>query len=271
MFRFLKIYSIDVALGAVVGAWFFSIVALVGLPWYIYIIIALIVWSIYTGDHLLDALKFDSIQGPDRYLYHRKYFYPAMVIVVAALAISLLLAFFLLPQVLLVTGFILGGVVIFYFLLRILLPSVFAGLKELIAAVVYTSGLALPAYYYMHSFSFFFIVVGLQFFCIVFGNLLTCAMWDESLDKLNSYGSMVVALGQKFIRIIFYSLIAISAFSAVSGIILLTGHKLNIQIIILLMNTGLILGYFFGSKMKEHTQRLVIDCIFFIPLLLFML
>jgi hypothetical protein len=268
LFKYLKIYSIDVALGAVVSAWFFGKVILVDIPWFIYLIIALTVWSIYTADHLVDAKKLGSRQGPDRYLYHRKYFNPALAFVIGAIVASLLMAAFLLPYELLINGFILGSVVIIYFLLRLLIPSVFAGLKELIAAIVYTAGVALPAYFYMYSFSFYFIVAGLQFFCLVFANLLICAIWDESWDKLHSYNSMAVAFGKKFIKVIISSLIAISALSAAIGIFIYSGHALKIQLIILLMNGGLILAYYFGQKMKEHTQRLVIDSIFFIPLLL---
>lgn len=271
MYKYLKIYSIDVALGAVVGAWFFSQVILIGLPWYIYLIIGLTVWSIYTTDHLIDAKKLGDRQGPDRYLYHWKYFKATLLVVIVAVVVSVLMAVILLPQEFLINGFILGGIVVLYFLLRLLLPSVFAGLKELMAAIVYTAGIALPAWFYMYSLNFHFVVAGLQYFCLVFANLLICAIWDESWDKLHSYDSMAVNFGKKFIKGIIFSLITISVLSAAIGIFIYSGHPLKIQIIIFLMNAGLILAFSFGQKMQEHTQRLVIDSIFFIPLLLLLL
>lgn len=259
------------ALGAVVSAWFFGKVILIGLPWFIYVVICLVVWIIYTADHLLDAKKLGDRQGPDRYFYHRKYFYPVLILVVAAIVASALMVFYLLPQELLINGFILSGIVIFYFLLRLFLPSVFAGLKELIAAIVYTAGVALPACFYMYSFSFYLLVTVLQFFCLVFANLLICAVWDESWDKIHSFSSMAVVYGKKFIKIIIFSLIGISALSSAIGIFIYTGHALKVQLVIFLMNGGLALAYYFGQKIEEHKQRLVIDGIFFIPLLLLLL
>lgn len=271
LYKYLKIYSIDIALGAVVGAWFFSQIIIVDLHWYIYLVIGLTVWSIYTTDHLIDAKKLGDRQGPERYLYHRKYFYPALILVIVAISVSLLVSLFLLPDELIIHGFILGGVVILYFFFRLLLPSVFAGFKELIAAIVYTAGIALPAWFYMYSFNFYFVVAGLQYFCLVFANLLICAIWDESWDKVHSYNSMAISFGEKFIKGIIFSLIIISTLSAAIGFFLYSGHELKIQIIILLMNAGLLVAYFSGRKFKEHMQRLIIDSIFFIPLLLLLL
>lgn len=269
--KYVKIFSIDIALGAVVGAWFFAQVVHINLQWFIYLIIALAVWSIYTIDHILDARKLKGKSGPARYSYHLKYYYPAIAFIILAVIAALFLSFFLLPEALLIYGFYLCGIVVLYFILRLLLKPVFAGLKELMAAIVYTAGIALPALYYMNEFSFFFLSVVLQFFCLVFANLLICALWDENWDKIHSSDSMAITFGKKFITAIIFCLISITALSSLTGILIYEGGYINIQLVILLMDLVLLTVYLVGPKFTEHTQRLMIDSIFFIPLILLFL
>lgn len=271
MFRFFKIYSIDVALGAVVCTWFLAAVIQINLSWYIYFALGLSVWSIYTADHLLDGLKLKGRGGPERYLQHLKNFKPIVFLVVIAVCGTVAIAIIYIQKELLEYGFLLAGITFIYFLLRLFLKVLFSGLKELLAAFIYTAGVALPSYYFMEDFSFFYMLVVLQLFCIVFANLLICSIWDENWDRANAYDSMVVLFGKKFINSILFILIAIAVVSASAGFFIYEGHYITVQLIILLMGLALILIYYYGERWDESYQRLLIDSIFFLPLLLFIL
>ncbi|MGK7389326.1 MAG: hypothetical protein ACNS60_03220 [Candidatus Cyclobacteriaceae bacterium M2_1C_046] len=271
MYRYIKIYSIDIALGAVVVTWFLGEVARVSIPWQIYLIISLAVWSIYTIDHLLDAKKLGDKTGPERYSLHQTNVKAIIILVGLAMGTALFFAFTALPGELLYYGFILSGFTLVYFLLRLFLKILFSGLKELMAAIIYTAGVAIPSYHFMESFDFYFFLVVLQLFCLVFGNLLICAIWDENWDRTNAYDSMAVLFGRRFINKILLSLIAIALISASAGFFIYSGFYLTVQFIILLMGLGLILIYYFAESKEEVVQRLLVDSIFFIPLLLFLL
>lgn len=271
MFKFIKIYSIDIALGAVVNTWFLAQVVIISLPWYIYVIIGIAVWNIYAVDHVLDAYKLQVKDGPSKYHYHKKYLWQTLIVTGISFATALFLVIQYLPEELIKIGMILSGITVLYFLFRLFLKILFSGLKELMAAVIYTSGVAIPAYFYLEEFNFFLALVTLQLFCLVFANLLICALWDEKWDRANAYDSMAILFGRRFINAILLSLIAISFISAASGFFIYTGFYIKVQFVILLMSLGLILNYYYAENLEENVQRFLIDSIFFIPLLLLIL
>ena len=244
---------------------------LIDLPWYIFLITGLTVWIIYSIDHLVDARSLSDKSGPLRYTVHRDNYKLIVWLVLFATGLSLGLAVWLLPEPVITGGFVLAGIVAAYFLLRLLAPSVFGGLKELVAAIVYTAGIALPACFYMEYGSIYFLTAGAQFFCLVLANLLTCGLWDEITDRINSYPSMAITLGTAFIKKIIISLIFISMATAIVGIFLYSAYYFKIQLIILLMNAVLVIAFYTGHRMEVHIQRLLIDSMFFIPLLLLIL
>lgn len=254
-----------------VNTWFLSEVARVDIPWQIYLIIGLSVWSIYTIDHLLDAKKLSDQSAPSRYSSHQKNIKPIIILVALAIITCLIFAFTTLPKDLLYYGIILSGFTLLYFLLRLFLKILFSGLKELMAAIIYTAGVVIPSYFFMEDFNFYYSLVALQLFCLVFANLLICAVWDENWDRANAYDSMAVLFGRKFINRLLFSLIAIAVISASAGFFLYSGFYLAVQLVILFMGLALILIYYFAEDKGEILQRFLIDSIFFIPLLLFIL
>lgn len=271
MFQYVKVYSIDIALGAVISTWFLARVLLINLPWHILLVLGLTVWSIYTVDHLIDAYKLKTLTGPNRYFYHKKYFRPVLGFVIFTVVCTGILTYFMLPEPLIVNGLIIGGSVVIYFLARLILGRYFSGIKEILAAAIFTMGVALPAYHYADQVNFFFITVVLQFFCIVFANLLICSVWDEKIDRQNSFDSMTVTFGIKFINFLIFSLVIIALSVSVAGFFLYEAHFLKVQLMLLFMSLALIIIYQYGGKAGEHVQRFLIDSIFFIPLLMLVL
>ena len=115
--QYVNILSIDVSLGAVVGCAFFARILGISLLPHAMISLGLIVWVIYTVDHLVDAYHSQALPATERHRFHKRH---AKQLLMAAIVAGILIAgeVFLVRKPVLFAGMGLGILVIAYLLLQ---------------------------------------------------------------------------------------------------------------------------------------------------------
>src|SRR4051812_9025759 len=137
-YRFLNIISVDVALGAAVGALFFARIFDAPIKSYGVLSLGLTVWIIYTADHLLDAKKITETASTERHRFHQRNFKVLFIaLMVASLVVSILIFFIRRPVF--IGGLLLSVIVIIYLMLQRYLKFV----KEFVGALLYSGGVML--------------------------------------------------------------------------------------------------------------------------------
>lgn len=134
--RLTNILSLDVVAGSVLGCAFFAHLFGVVLYVHAFISLGLIVWIIYTTDHLLDGIRSESEPSTSRHRFHRTYRKSLTIAVIVAVVLVAFEAFYIRKPVLF-AGVAVATLVIGYLLLQASLK--FA--KELSGAFLYTLGI----------------------------------------------------------------------------------------------------------------------------------
>jgi hypothetical protein len=189
-YRILNILSIDVALGAMCGALFFSKLLHVNILVYGILCLGLTVWIIYTVDHLLDAKRIGKRASTQRHRFHQQHFNLLWKMVLLALLVNVVLIFFIRERVLIGGIFLSGGVVVYLLINRYLKI-----LKEFMISVLYTCGILMPSIV-VTSFSVQEIpwVLMIQFALTALLNLLVFSWFDyenDLRDRSISFATMV--------------------------------------------------------------------------------
>jgi len=200
MYRYIQWLSIDVALGACAGLYFFAHLLGTDLHWLFYILMAMAVWSIYTLDHLLDAKQVKGTASTDRHRIHQYYSKHLSLTLAFVVIIGIVLGYYLLQisvvsiSVLILAVLIIGNLVFLkYFFKRLSI------LKEFNTALFYTVGLMLVPYLLemedgVHR-GFWFLGAG--YFCIAWMNLVLLSLMDADTDRADGFSSIVTTLGKK--------------------------------------------------------------------------
>jgi hypothetical protein len=193
-YRLISILSMDVALGAACCAAWFAYHFDVHLRVYALICLGLTVWIIYTADHLMDALKLKTEASTTRHRFHQKHFKLLIVAMLIAGIIDLSLLFFIRAQVL-YAGLGLSGVVLAYLLLNRWLNF----LKEIVVAIVYCSGVLLPAISLKATpLTLADVLLIVLFFLTALINLLMFSWYETESDKRDGYNSFSIKFGTEF-------------------------------------------------------------------------
>ncbi len=260
-YRIINLLSIDVAVGAIAGAVFFAEVFDVNVMPQGFVALGLTVWCIYTADHLLDARSIKHPASTARHRLHQEKFKLLLLALVVALVVDVSLALMIRPQVLL-AGLILGGVSGVYLLLSRRL-IVF---KELIAAILYTSGVLLPVWaIYSGDVLTYQVSLVAEFAGLVLINIILFAFlsYDEDVEDLQP--SVVKTLGLKvtgWILAVMFTVVFVLVAMNVA-----TEHWMQ-QTIIFLMTVFLLLIFLFRDYFKKNDRfRLLGDAVFLFPLL----
>jgi hypothetical protein len=256
VYRLLNLLSLDVAVGAILTALFFS--KLLQAPSRLYSVIALglTVWVIYTADRLMDVQQLKKPAISERHRFHQKRFKILSIIVCITILVVCILAVFVRPAVL-VGGLILAPLSVLYLLLQKKLP-----IKELAVAIVYTVGVLLPAW--PGSWNLFIPVAGLvvQLFLIALTNLLLFAWFELEPDIKMGQASFATRVGKKRLTLVLQILF-------ISGITFSLGYSIfsnPLGIIFLLMWLGLITLLIYPRYFEQlERYRLWGDAIFYLP------
>jgi hypothetical protein len=94
-YRLLNILSIDIAVGAVICALYFSKIFEVEVRPYGLAALALTVWVIYTADHLRDARNILKRASSERHAFHQSHFGILLVLLICAVVADGVIIFLL--------------------------------------------------------------------------------------------------------------------------------------------------------------------------------
>ncbi|MEN7548949.1 hypothetical protein AAG747_13585 [Rapidithrix thailandica] len=203
IYKYIRVLSLDIVVGACVGALFVASLVKVNLPWLLLADLALSVWLIYTFDHLLDARKITHLPSTFRHAFHQRHA-NALSLTWLFLAGFGICSLFLLPIQTLQYGLILLALVALYFLFLKLvghLPTVF---KELAIALIYTAGIFLgPLSLTQQPWSWYWLILFLEYAALAYINLAEFSIFELKIDTQDEHGSIARKIGeQKTLRMI---------------------------------------------------------------------
>jgi hypothetical protein len=251
-----------VALGAVVSAAFFARILNVAVLPQGYVILGLVVWLIYTADHLLDAWSMKEAATSERHLFHQKHFKTLLVIAIAIGIIAAGLMFMIRIQ-LITAGIVFGIFVVAYLVINRWLKY----FKELVGSLLYTGGVLLPAWSLledpMNQDQQLYISI---FALIALTNMLIFASFSLQEDVMNKQKSIATILGKSYMTWLIRFVI-LSCFA----LIILGGMYTISPEMIVLIAMEVILAIIFEVKYFQYDNRYRMygDAIFLLPALLF--
>lgn len=262
-YRFLNLISVDVAAGAVVCAYFFACILKVAAVSASLIELGLIVWIIYTADHLMDVYFLDKEAATQRHRLHQRNFGVMAILVAMAMLIVIILMVYIQPQVL-KWGLILAALVFLYLIFqRHINPF-----KELVVALLYSTGVLLPALsIHATAIAMPVMLLVLTFVLSAFINLLilSCFEWRE--DRRDRRRSIVTIVGLTSTRRL------IAFLYAVQGMVFLmvfTEESFHAEAMILVsMNMVMLFVFLQPERFRQgDVYRQVLDLVFLIPLMI---
>lgn len=263
LYRLLNTLSIDVALGAVAGAGFLAYTLDVKPAWQDLVCLGLTVWLIYTTDHLMDAKKIKKPAATHRHRFHQVH-YNVLLGITVVIGGSIFLLLFMLKQATLAGGAVLALLVFLYFLGQ---PQL-GFLKELVAAILYTGGVALPVLSLLEkTLSLFHVFIIMVLATTALANLVLFSWFDYERDQRDNHPSLTRRLGadgtKRFLYFLFLFQVALAAYGL--ALFLDRAHFMGI---LLLMNGGLL---FIFIKWRwfavGEKYRMAGDAIFLFPTL----
>lgn len=265
--RYINILSLDIALGAVAGCGFFAGMFGVSLLPNAYFSLGVIVWMIYTVDHLLDASRDVVSLSTARHRFHRDHAKTLKYVLLAAAILVVVQVFFVRIPVL-ISGLIVGAFVALY----IALQRHLAWLKEIAGALLYTAGIVLaPASLLSRSIYLSEWIIVFLFGLTAYINLMICSLYDVNKDRADGHRSFSTEFGIERTQKIIAGAFVVAALLFI--ILLITPRAdANSVIILGLMNVALLLVYrqpAYFSHTDNH--RLLADVAFVFPILYYVL
>ncbi|WP_185152664.1 hypothetical protein, partial [Fulvivirga aurantia] len=263
-------YSIDVALGAMISSVFMSRFLEVEISNYTIAILGVVVWCIYTYDHLDDARRLSHKKATQRHRLHGTHFKTLSYLLVAALLVVIVLLFYI-PSRTLLFGSVLVCLVGVYFVLLKLLELQFSLYKEFVIAVIYTLGVLVgPLSNYDSTLALIHYVVFFQFGCIALSNLILFSLYEEREDKSQRFASLIRAIGAgsgvRLLQLILLLQLLLYIY------LLALGLHISFVLPLLLMSSLLfILNYKKPIFSKSIAYRIIGDGVFLLPSLYFLL
>lgn len=267
-YRLINILSIDVAIGACVMSAFIAGIFGLSVPSVTLLTLFLSVWIIYSVDHLGDAKNIPHTSHTNRHRFHQQHYSVLKRAVLAGLLIQILLLFFL-PHSIIWKGIVMIGIVLAYFFLLWLFRYKRIYHKELVIAIVYTSGVFLPTFNLLEfTFSFELLIVFLQVCSLAFCNLLTFALLETQSDQLDRQSSIALSIGVELTAKVLYGILFIGLLITLVFFVTAESRSLRIGQLILLVMFLLSAGILRISWFKKHERfRYWGDAVFIFPLL----
>lgn len=276
MYQIIQNLSIDVAIGAAACSILFYI--LTGQAIYIpsLISLSLVVWLIYTLDHLIDAKKIKIQAVIPRHRFHQENFQTILFAwIIIAIITSFSIIYYLYPLTIYLgcVGFVL--VTLHFALVKLfgfkVSPFI---LKEFGIALIYTFGVsicALSTAFLGITFAVFISLI--QVFLLACINLIEFSLFEMAKDEKEKQTSFARALGEKNTKYLLYGLIILNFLIAAFALYSSPDFKfILVEIIFLIMNALLLLILLKGDYFKYHERyRMLGDAVFLLPMLLLLL
>jgi hypothetical protein len=236
---FLSMLSIDVVLGAMAGMVFFSDLLEVNLPFILYLLLGLAVWSIYTLDHLLDAKKIKHNASSDRHHFHQRYskqlgFFLGIVVV-----LGLGLSFnHKALDVIVWPALTLGALMAMVMGLIYFSGKKLSWLKELMTAGFYVLGIVLAPFFFLNAekVTLYFYFFVLAYFILACLNLYILSFDDQEKDQRDGLGTVLQWISSlKLKRIILITFIFGVGLTLTLLVVVPSFYKIHAGILLLLM------------------------------------
>lgn len=260
-YHYINLLSLDVALGAVISSAFFGRLLGVGVLPQGFLLLGIIVWLIYTADHLLDAWSMNEAATSERHRFHQKHFISILVtfFFTGVVAIGLI---FLIRIQLITAGIFFGTFVIIYLLVNRWLKY----FKELTGSLLYTGGVLLPAWsLHTQPLNQDQLITIVIFALIAFTNMLIFARFSIEEDILNRQKSLATVMGIRSMN----TLITI-VFAICFGTMIFEGiRQFRIELLILFVMELVLLVVFSVRYFRYNDRyRTYGDAIFLVPAIL---
>lgn len=270
LLRLCNLLSLDVALGALaMGLLAVEVLnCSLSLSWWI--ILPLVVWIIYTADHLSDALKSKDVVTSLRHRFHLRYFRLLASIILLVALVTVVCAFFYLPENIFSIGFLLSFLTLIYLVYSRLSQSQPLP-KEIIVATLYTVGIWFAPLLVATTIQWWVFFPILFTFFTAFNNLLLFSIFGNREDTTSKFISLSTVLGVKTCHQIFNITLFITFVASITfGFLLWENYKLLI-VAVIFVAINMTLWYIIKHKAifaKKDNYRLLGDAIFILPLVL---
>lgn len=259
VYRIFNLLSLDVALGAVILALFFSrqLEVIPRVPGML--LLGLAVWIIYTVDRLLDIRQLSGLAATERHRFHQRYQVTLWVLAGFATVLSFIILFSM-REVVIQAGVILAAMVGLYMALQKWLP-----VKEFVIALLYTAGILLPSITVRSAplLTHQYLMMG-EVFLLALINLLIFAGMETKADQQDGHHSFTTRWGYSTTVRILHVLLAISF--TLAAFLVVTKPTLDMSMFVF-MNLMLFIIFERKEYFSQHDRyRLWGDGVFLIPL-----
>ncbi len=226
-----------------------------------YVLLGIIVWLIYTADHLLDAWSMREAATSERHRFHQKHFITILMVFLGAGIVALGVMFLIRIQ-LISAGIVLSVFVITYLLVNRWLKY----FKELTGSILYTGGVFLPAWsLHTQPITANQLTLIIIFALIAFTNMLIFARFSIGEDILNRQKSLATIMGVRPMNTLI-SIVCVICF----GVMIYQATRDFSSELVMLFVMEMILVVVFTVKYFRYDDhyRIYGDAIFLLPLVL---
>jgi len=265
IYHFIRIFSLDIVAGALAALAFSSSVMEISLPRSYYTVLGLVVWLIYTADHLMDGAKTRGTSPSETHNFFNTYKIPIILVFVLALVFTFRLVLYRLDLSIIEFGIAPGFAVLIYLLLNRYYEkeSKWFFIKELWIAIIYSMAIwGGPLIYAGDVISPYQLLLIVSFGLIILSNVLIYSIFERDLDEKEGNRSLVIDFGLKFSTILVYSSLAISFVLALIAFFFLGGWAMHSLPIVLISSTLLAIliypKYFARKKLYGKLADLVL-------------
>jgi len=272
IYRYLHFLSIDIVLGALASSCFAAKLfgSNPGTIWWI--TLALTVWLLYTGDHMLDAWKHRKKIERDLHYFmmkNRKTLVWSMGVVTV---VNMLLIFNLLDQELMKYALFLAGLVLLFYAMRHVFRKnrILNVPGEFFVMILYMAGTWLgPAVALEGDFEAGHGMIALIFVGVLLMNLGVISLYDIKLDSRMGIASLANLLGIKRTRnLLLGTGIAIYLVSLLQFLVFEMDRNSQYALILTGMCTILLLVLYYPSRFRKNDYfRLAADAVLFMGFL----
>lgn len=210
------------------------------MPWSWWLILPLVVWLIYTSDHLLDARRIGPTARTERHHFHYRHFRILSALVLLTALVTAGLIWFFLPRPMLIGGLCLGAAAGLHLVL-----AQWTGFRlypaELVIAALYTAGVWFgPWLTGGASTAPELLLAATFYFCSALSNLFVFSLFEREIDARESPNTLVLALGVRASEVVLATICVGSVVFAIflirsgmhAGIVALLFAATNLPIVI---------------------------------------
>jgi hypothetical protein len=272
IYRTLHFLSLDIVLGALATSFFASQLFASDPGWIWYITLALTVWLLYTGDHMLDALK--NRKKIERELHYfimknRKSLVWSMGLVAV---VNMLLIFNLLDQELMKYALFLAGLVLLFYAMRHVFRKnrLLSIPGEVFVLLLYLAGTWMgPAVAKEGGFEAGQGMIALIFIGVLLMNLGVISLYDMKLDSRMGITSLANLLGMKRTKnLLLGTAISIYLISLLQFMVSEMDRYSQYALILSGMTTILLLVIYYPSRFRKNDYfRLTADAVLYMGFL----